>query len=215
MYRSQCLVLCGALLLLVVLGSCSTSINSSLEVADGETRKGSLSTVNGSITVGKGCVVEGSCRSVNGSVEVGVGSRVRRLSTVNGEIECDGDVTVDADVESVNGSLSMAAGSRVGGAVETINGAVDLVHTSVAGDVRTVNGRVRLSENSVVAGDLIVVKKRGNNRQRPLEIELDGGSVIEGNLIVEDPSIEVRVLLSGGSEIRGRVENADVVTRDI
>jgi hypothetical protein len=99
--------------------------------------------------------------------------------------------------------------------VETINGSIELVHTSVARDIRTVNGRVRLSENSVVAGDLIVVRKRGNKRRRPLEIELDGGSVIEGDVIVEDPSIVVRVLLSGGSEIRGRVENAEVVKRDI
>ena len=92
---------------------------------------------------------------------------------------------------------------------------VELVNTSVARDIRTVNGRVRLADRSVVAGDLVVVKKRGNKRRRPLEIELEGGSVIEGDLIVEDPTIEVRVLVSGGSEIRGRVENAEVVKRDI
>lgn len=215
MYRSHSLVILGAVLSLLVLGSCSSSINSSLEVADGETKKGSLSTINGSVTVGKGCVVDGSCRSVNGNVAIGDGSRVRRLSTVNGAIECGRDVTIDTSIETVNGSVSLEAGSRVDGGIETINGGIELVHASVAHDIRTVNGWVRLAENSVVGGDLIVVRKRGTNRRRPLDIELGGGSVIEGDIIVEDPSIEVRVLLSGGSEVRGRVENAEVIEQDI
>ena len=46
-------------------------------------------------------------------------------------------------------------------------------------------------------------------------LEVTDGQTRQGNVIVGDPSIEVRVLLIGGSEIRGRLENAELVTRDI
>ena len=91
-------LLAGAL----VLGGCDLSINSSIDVPDGESRSGSLATVNGDISIGKDCTVEGSSTSVNGSVKVGDQSNVVDLCAVNVLIRTGEGVSVKGNVKSVN-----------------------------------------------------------------------------------------------------------------
>ncbi len=89
---------------------------------------------------------------------------------------------------------------------------IELRQTTVERDVTTINGDIRLTEGSVVKGDIIVGSKIGDSRRkRPLEIELSGGSSVEGHIIVEDPDVKVKVFLRDGSKVLGLVENAEVI----
>jgi hypothetical protein len=111
----------------------------------------------------------------------------------------------------VNGSIDLRTATQVLGEVTTINGSIDLRQATVIRGITTVNADIRLQESSVVKGDIVVEHKMGNStRRRPLEIELSGGSTVEGSIIVENPDIEVKVLLLEGSKVLGRVENAEV-----
>lgn len=204
----------GSILVLALAGAlcaCNTRVNSPIVVDDGQTRSGSLSTVNGRISIGEDCTIRGSCRSVNGDVTVGDRSQVEDLTAVNGSIRAGSGVKIDGDVDSVNGDVSLEDGSSVTGDISTINGSVELEQALVQYDLRTVNGDIRLRKQSVVRGDIVIEKKLGNSRRRrPQRVEISGGSIVEGNLIVEDAELEVRVLLRDGGEIRGRIENAEV-----
>ncbi|NIS28902.1 MAG: hypothetical protein GWO04_02590, partial [Actinobacteria bacterium] len=64
----------------------------------------------------------------------------------------------------------------------------------MTGNVRTLNGDVSLDRSARVGGDVIIAD-RGNSspRKRPLRIELEGGSVIEGSVVNEDPSTDVEL----------------------
>jgi hypothetical protein len=199
---------------LVALGltACGISVNGPIEIADGETRSGGASTVNGSISVGHNATVEGGCRTVNGNIDVGREARVEQLQAVNGSIRVDDDSLVDGDIEAVNGSISLRADARVNGRIRTVNGAVEARQARIVQGISTVNGDVRLVDHSVVEGDIVVEKKMGADlRSRPLEIELSGGSEVLGNIINENPDVEVRVRLLDGSKVSGRVENAEVI----
>ena len=42
-------------------------------------------------------------------------------------------------------------------------------------------------------------------------IELEGGSVVRGNVLVEDPDLRVKLYLRDGSQVLGRIENAELI----
>ncbi|MCP3981860.1 MAG: hypothetical protein GY716_21365 [bacterium] len=192
------------------LGACNTSINAPIDIADGETSAGDLNTVNGSISLGRESHVRGSCRSVNGNVELDDGARASGVATVNGTIRIGADAVIEGDAESVNGRVSTRAGCTIKGDVSTVNGSIDLRGTRVEDNIHTVNGRVSLQEQSVVGGDVVIKDQVGGSR-KPLEIEISGGSVVEGDVINEDDDLTVRVYLSGGGKILGRTENVEVI----
>jgi len=209
MHRKRSSLLLSALLVLVL--GAGAGINSSIHVADGEVREETLSALNGEISVGDGATV-GECESVNGSVRVGRNARVESISAVNGMIEVGDGSIVERAIESVNGSVSLAHNSSAS-AVSTVNGRIRLSGAEVTDDLRTINGDIALLDGSTVGGD-IVIEKRGNGssrRDRPLRIELEGGSTVHGNVINEDPDVVVEIRLRDGSGISGRVENAEII----
>jgi len=205
--RSLGILLVGVLML----GGCELSINSPVVVPDGESRAGYLATVNGNVSIGVDCTIEGSSTTVNGSIKVGDRSSVEDLSAVNGLIQVGKGVSVEGDVESVNGSVELGAGSEVSGQVGTINGTIELDHTTVQRDVRTVNGNIELRNNSVVRGNVVIVDKKDvSKRQRPIEIKVTGGSIIEGDVVVKR-NVDVRLILLDGGKVLGQVDGADVI----
>ena len=50
----------------------------------------------------------------------------------------------------------------------------------------------------------------GALKERPLEIEVTGGSTIEGDVVVER-NIDVRLILRDGGRVLGRVDGAEVI----
>ena len=76
----------------------------------------------------------------------------------------------------------------------------------------TYNGDIELLRRSVVQGDIIVKRSKGNShRRRRLKIEIAEESVVEGNLIVKDKYMDVKVILSEGGKVNGRIRNAEVI----
>jgi DUF4097 and DUF4098 domain-containing protein YvlB len=202
-----------AALVLLVAASCNASVNRSLTVGEGE-KHGGMNTVNGSIRVGEDAEVDGSCATVNGQIRVGEGSRVEDLSSVNGSIDVAGKVTVAGDVESVNGSVEVGAGSEIRGDVGTVNGGIRLEGVVVTGKVSTYNGGVTLREGTRVARDVVIERTRGSSdRRHSLDVKILGGSVVEGDVIVEDSKRKVTVYLEGGGEVKGEIRGAEVVRR--
>lgn len=189
-------------------------LNSSVRIGDGEVREDGVSAVNGRITIGDGATVRGACSTVNGSISVGERSDIVALQTVNGSVEVGADTVVHGAVSAVNGHVALDQGARAED-VTTVNGGIALEAAEVERDVVTVNGDIGLSRGATVGGD-ILVRERGkgsSKRDRPLRIELEGGSVVRGSILVEDPSDEVEVYLRDGSSVAGRIENAKVIER--
>jgi len=201
-------------LLCVVLSAagCNFSINKSIYVDDGDTRRGSLNTVNGSIMVGRDCVIRGECRSVNGRVEIGRDSKVEDVQAVNGELRIRNNVEVRGDAESVNGNITCYNGVEIKGSINTVNGDVDCEGTNVRRNITTYNGDITLLDKSIIRGDIIVkrTRERSDHRRR-LDIEIAEESEVYGDIIVKDDDIEVRVYLSGDGRVHGRIEGAEVI----
>ncbi len=185
--------------------------NKSIRLGDGETRDGDLSSVNGKISVGDDATVGGDCSTVNGSISVGSNSRVESLETVNGSIKVDRRTVVEDEVETVNGSVTLGDGTTAE-SVATVNGKIRLDGAEIERGVKTVNGDIELT-GATVGGDIVIQENRGNGsgRQRSRRIELDEGSIVQGDVINEDPDVEVRVYLRAGSRIEGRTENVELI----
>lgn len=191
--------------LLLALTAC-IGVNSSINVADGETVDGNRSTVNGSINVGREARVNGDLETVNGSANIGPGSHVGDVETVNGRIEIADDAAADSletvngqitigsgveitgDVEAVNGKVAIGPGSRVAGAVESVNGRITLEGADVS-SLANNNGGMELADGARVRGDLRVGKvRRGKENDRP-EIIIGRDCVVEGRLVFERPVV--------------------------
>lgn len=209
-----------ALLGALVLGGC-LSINSDIEVPDGENAERSLKTVNGSIRIGNGSTVDGSVKTVNGSITAGIDSRIAgSIETVNGKIDLERGVRAGS-VSTVNGSISVGDAAEIAGAAETVNGqivvgaeaTVERLVSSVNGQIRVEGGTVGGLENaeggivvgpgSRVLGELRIVRQRGSNRDKPLMVEIHADAEVAGPLRFER---EVRLRIHESAtvgEIRG------------
>lgn len=187
------------------------AVNQSIVVEDGEVRTGSLSSVNGNITVGENCEIRGDCQSVNGRIRIGNNSSVQDLNSVNGSIDIGESVKVEGDASTVNGGIYFSPGCEITGTVTTINGKVELTNSRVRRNIETVNGDVELLKKSVVEGSIIVEETHGNSgKDRKITIRLADESVVEGDILVKDERVEVKVYLSGGSKVVGNIKNAMV-----
>ena len=214
--------------------SSDTHINKSINVADGEVRKGSLRSVNGTINVGHEAKVDGSCTTVNGEINVGENSEVGEVSCVNGSINIDrnskvkeiscvngsivlgGEVEIAGDVSTVNGEIRAKSEVQIAGDLETVNGDMKVTQTMIRGDVNTVNGDVALLEKSTVHGNIIIDrdnKKPRSKDYKKLVITIDGNSKVKGNIEVRGDEPNVTVILAGGGEVLGEIINAEVVRK--
>ncbi len=196
-----------AILALVVAVPVAAGINSSIKVESGDVVDTDLSTVNGQIRIGDGATVHGEAESVNGSIEVGRDVRLDSVSVVNGSIEIGEGSVVDGEVSTVNGKISMENGTRAR-EVSTVNGQLELSGAEVESDVSTYNGNVKLNGGTTVGGDLVIKESRGNNnRRKPLQIYIEDGARVDGDVIVEDDDMEVEVHIKGGKvggQLRGK-----------
>ncbi len=203
-------VICLAVLFFIA--GCRVSINKSISVDDGKTVGTSINTVNGSITIGSDCLVKGDCRSVNGGIRVGQDSKVKDLECVNGSIRLDASVRVNGSINAINGPVVCARDVAVRRDIDSVNGDIDLERTIVERDVTTYNGNITLTDASVVEGDVIIKKSKGkSDRPKRLVITVSEGSEIQGDILVRDDERDVKVILSGGGRVLGRIRNAEVV----
>ena len=200
------------LLSCIITLECNVNVNKTISISDGETVRGSQNTVNGSIIIGTGCEVRGDCRSVNGRIEIGKNSQVKDLQTVNGGISVGSKAIVIGDIESVNGTVKCESDVSIEGEISTVNGMIEIESTEVIKNIHTYNGNITLKEKSKVQGDIVIQKNRGDSDFRgPLIIKIINGSVVDGDIIVEEEDIEVQVYLSGGGKVNGTIENAKVI----
>jgi DUF4097 and DUF4098 domain-containing protein YvlB len=195
----------------VALCGCNVAVNRSTTLGDGKTVHSSHHTVNGTITIGSNCDVRAMCESVNGGITVGPDSHVRTLQTVNGHIDLGERVIVHGNVNSVNGFVRCNPGVKIERGISSVNGKVELAGTTVARDIKTCNADVALRGASVVEGS-IVVRRRDDDSERHqrLEIRVTDGSVLKGDVVVQDPDVDVAVYLSNGGTVQGRIEGAAV-----
>jgi DUF4097 and DUF4098 domain-containing protein YvlB len=198
---------------IVAPGTSQDSVNKSLTVGTGTVVK-DVETVNGSIEVESRSGAE-EVETVNGSIDVGDDVSVESLATVNGSIRAGSGLKVSADVETVNGRIEIGAGSAIQGSVSTVNGRVQLEQSSVArnvetvngglsfdnarigGNVELVNGRADVLAGTIVAGDLIVRKSKGNwgwgQKSKPPVVVIGAGSEVGGRIIIENEEAKVYI----------------------
>ena len=166
------------LILLMSVPAMGATVNKSVKIEAGTEASGATS-VNGSISVGEKAIVTGNVRTVNGTIRVDEGASIEKASTVNGGIriadgvECESlstvngsvkvaeKVSVDGAIEAVNGRITVDEGSTVAKSVSNVNGQIELSGAEVRGDQQTVNGDIDLEDGSVVKGDLVVEKNSG------------------------------------------------------
>lgn len=217
---------------LVSFYGCNVGINKSIYIKNGETLDYGPKSVNGSIIIGNDCIIEGSCDTVNGKIELGTNCRVKNLKTVNrrisvgkssvvdgeigtvnGSISCDDGVEVDENLSTVNGSITCGAGVKVGGNINTVNGDIDLKNTTVKENIRTLNGNITLQDKSIVERDIIIKKGKHSitGHFHHQEIRITEDSLVNGNILVEDEEMKVKVYLSKGGQVKGQIKGAEVI----
>jgi len=204
----------GLVLSLFFLTGCNFEVNQSIDVGDDERIKDDLLTVNGSIRIGKRSQIDGDCRAVNGNIFIDDDSRARDLNTINGRITLGKKVEIRGDIVSINGSISTEPGTVINGELSTINGEIDLRGTEVGQDLVTLSGDVFLRDETVIKGDVRVDKKgmiNDSSNRLYLTIRISDGSVVEGDVIVEDREREVTVDLRAGGRVLGEIRNAEIL----
>jgi predicted acyltransferase (DUF342 family) len=201
-----------AVLAFVILG-CRASINGGLSVEDGQKVNHDLLSINGSIWVGTECRIRGWCRSINGSIEIGDSSQITGLQSINGQLNLGRNVWIKSGLMSINGSIQCEPGCRIGNDIRTVNGSIQIDSTEVKGDISTHNGDIRLAGGSVVRGNVIIRHSKNENHRdrRPIQIDIDGRSLVEGNVEVRDPDVDVEVRLSNGGRLAGKAVGAKVI----
>jgi hypothetical protein len=113
-----------------------------------------------------------------------------------------------------NSSIHIGDNEDREGNISAVNGSVTVGDgATIRGDLSSVNGDIFLSRGAVVGGSVIIEEARGHSDRRahPQRIELEDGSEICGDIVVEDPDLEVEVYVRSGSRIGGRVEGARVI----
>jgi DUF4097 and DUF4098 domain-containing protein YvlB len=196
----------------IVLIGCNASINESFYLDDGETKKGDILCINGSIIIGDDCSVIGGCKAVNGSIKIGKNSTVKNIQSVNGPISIENNSTVKGDITAVNGEIETNDSVSILGDVNSVNGNIILVNTKVAKNVETENGDITIIGSSVVEQNILIKgKHKWSDDKRHVEIRLEKGAQVLGNIEAEDESISVTIFLSSDSKILGDVVNAEIV----
>jgi hypothetical protein len=186
-------------------------LNRTIQIAAGEKHKGDLNSVNGAIIIGRNCEIIGSCRTVNGGIEVKESATVEDLMAVNGSISLAEKVRVLGEVNTVNGSIDCRQGVTVKKEVSTINGNINLNNTTVKYDVSTINGDIALHNKSIVEGDIVIRPRHGFSHANPaLDISISDSSVVAGDIINRDKDRTVNVILSGGGQVKGRLQDVQI-----
>jgi DUF4097 and DUF4098 domain-containing protein YvlB len=201
------------ILLLCSQVGCNSSINETMRVADGETVQGDMNSVNGAIIIGEHCQVQGTARTVNGSLNIGRHSSVAGLQSVNGAIEVQETVNVYGDIGSVNGPVVCKAGVEISGQIGTVNGPVTLEKTLLGRNIETSNGAIVLRAGSKVLGNIIISgeKDKPDGSRKALVIRLEDQSTVVGDIVVADHERLVEVHISGGSQVLGSIQGAEVI----
>ncbi len=194
----------GLLVLLMAVPAFGASINKSIKIEAGSESSGATS-VNGSISVGENAVVTGGVRTVNGKIRVDAGANIETASTVNGSVRIADNVRSHS-LSTVNGSVRVGESATVDGQIEAVNGRISVEKGStVADDVGNVNGQIELS-GTEVGGDVSTVSG---------DIDIVEGSVVKGNVIVEEPgnwgwgkskNRKPRIVIGPGSTVEGVIE---------
>lgn len=194
----------GLLVMLMSVPAFGASVNKSVKIAAGE-ESGGASSVNGSITVGADAVVTGNVSTVNGSIRVDNGARIEAAETVNGSIRLGDDVESES-LETVNGTIAVGERTKVAGEIEAVNGRISLASGVVVDDsIENVNGRI----------EMVAAQVGGNVSTVSGDVELREGSVINGDLVVRQPSRQgwgknksrtPRVVIGPGSQVLGTIE---------
>ncbi len=196
----------------ILLTACNLEINKTIRIEDGSVETSSLNSVNGGIIIGRDCEIQGDCRAVNGAIEVGENSTVKDLQSVNGSISLASGVIVNGDISAVNGSINALNRSRIEGEITTINGSIELFETFVKSDLSTRNGNITIRDSSRVGGDIIIGEANGQSKKhRHIDININNNSVVKGGVIVEDAHVSVRVYLTNGGQVLGKIVNAELI----
>jgi len=194
---------------------CKIKVNQSIHIRSDRNVTGSQISVNGNVDIGSNCVVRGACKSVNGSIRIGSASTVGTIQSVNGSISIASDTKVLGSIASVNGSVDCSPGVKVQKDIKTINGSITLDSVLVMDDLESYNGNMRLMNGTHIKGDIKI--KSGHNdhtKRKPVYIDVSDRSVVDGNVLVSDPDIVVKIFLKTGGKIKGHIQDAEVITED-
>jgi DUF4097 and DUF4098 domain-containing protein YvlB len=163
----------------------ASTVNGSILVPAG-LHSGTVSTVNGSIHINDNATVL-AASTVNGGIDVGAHADAASLSTVNGGVTVGEGTHVAGTVTTVNGGMSLKSGAEVGGRVENVNGGILLTDAHVGGGLRTVAGDIDVAGGSRVEGGIVVEQTSGwfNWRPRKPRIVIGPGAVVQGDLRFE------------------------------
>jgi hypothetical protein len=198
--------------LLLLIAACNLEINKTIRIEDGTVKNSSLNSVNGGIIIGRNCQIKGDSRAVNGAIEVGENSEVRDLQSVNGNVSIARNVTVNGSVGAINGSIQTEAGVKVEKDVTTMNGSIEIFETYVKEDLSTRNGNITIRDSSRIGGDIVIGQANGQSKKhRHIDINITNNSIVEGGVIVEDDHVTVRVYLSNGGQVQGKIINAELI----
>jgi len=89
---------------------------------------------------------------------------------------------------------------------------MQLDNTIVHRDVSTYTGDIHLFNNSIVKGDVIVKKSNNYKSQdRVIELRIDSGAVVQGDIIVHEKNMKVKVYIGKDGKVNGEILGAEVI----
>ena len=208
-----------------------TSVSKDLYIDSGAAVSRNVHSVSGDVFIGKNTKIEGSVTTVSGDIEIGPKAEVGNVESVSGDIDFAKGVETNA-VSSVSGDLHFYGANRIRGILKTVSGDItaengakcDASIITVSGDIelddtevreyiQTVSGDIDLYNGTIVAGDIIINRKKGLNPlpMSRLDVVIDLNSIVRGSIKVLEDDTNVRVHLSNGGKVEGEIINAEVI----
>ena len=109
-------------------------------------------------------------------------------------------------------SEGLGAGDSV--SIKLLRPISEIENTVVEEDITTFDADIRLDNRSRVEGDIIIRRSPDDHgRHRQVRIEITGGSVVMGDILNRDENVDVRVYLSDGGRVEGRVRDVEIIRR--
>ncbi|MDH3589640.1 MAG: hypothetical protein OEQ74_09565, partial [Gammaproteobacteria bacterium] len=123
----------------------------------------------------------------NGRISVGERAQTGSIEGVNSSTDCEQNARIGGDIKLVNGAVKVKTGATIAGNVKTVNGPIRLVGATVEGNVGNYNGGIVITDDSVVKGNVVVSRPRGQDLDETPVVIIGPGSAVLGKMRFDRP----------------------------
>lgn len=167
-----------------------TMVNS-IRVPDKTSTDKNLSSVAGPISVGQNASIR-NVKTTAGPIRIGDHTSTRDLRSLAGNITIGANVNVHGKVHTTAGNIHISDGTQIAEDVSSTAGSITLDHCFVEGEVRAKYGSLTV-RGAKLSGGILAKKVKKLREQKPIQINIESGSIVASVTAEENSFAELRI----------------------